>query len=111
MEDYYKKALPYERAAQQGEPLPAGLSYPDEITYLSLRMVYAAIRDHVIDTAAGKTERAKLIDDLRVWKYQAEMGTHWVQLIKDTELARAEYRKNPCKETADALVNTLEGLK
>ena len=32
------QALPYESAAAAGAPLPDGLSYPDEITYLSTGM-------------------------------------------------------------------------
>ena len=56
-------------------------------------------------------EKRHLIDDLRVWQFQSEMGTHWVEIIKATELARAEYRKNRTLENADKLIEILEGLE
>ena len=36
-----------------------------------------------------------------------QMGKEWVQVIKDTELARAEYMKNRTLENADKLIATI----
>ena len=94
-----------------GDPLPDGLSYPDEITYLSLRNVYAALRDHTIDRETAMNEKRKLIDDLRIWNYQADMGSLWVKTIKAVESAATAYRKSRTLENADRLLQAVEGVQ
>lgn len=39
--------------------------------------------------------------------FQHEMGKEWVKVIKNTELARAEYMKNPTVENADKLMKAI----
>ena len=103
--------LPWEKDAMAGLEMPDGLSYPDQILYLSLRMLYRQYYQKVIDRETATKEKKKLLDEYKCYQYQDEMGKHWVEVIRLTELARAEYRKNPCHENAMKLIETIEGRK
>ena len=56
-------------------------------------------------------DKKLLLDNYRMLQYQAEMGDHWVQLIKDTEAARCVYRTDRTLENADKLLIAVEGGK
>ena len=103
--------LPWEKDAMAGLEMPDGLSYPDQILYLSLRMLYNQYFKKVIDRETATKEKKKLLDQYKVYQYQDEMGKQWVEVIRMTELARAEYRKNPCHENAMKLIEVIEGKK
>lgn len=101
--------LPWEQAAIRGNEMPDGLSYPDQVLFLQLRMLYAQKRMKIIDRDTAVIEKKKLLDEYRVYQYREQMGEEWVEVIKDTELARAEYRKNRTLENADKLLAAIEG--
>lgn len=103
--------LTWEQAAIRGEEIPDGLSYPDQILYLSLRMLYAQKRSGIIDRDTAVIEKKKLLDGYRVNQFREQMGKEWVDQIKLTEVARAEYRKNRTLENADKLVEIIEGRR
>lgn len=103
--------LPWEQAAIRGEELPDGLSYPDQILYLSLRMLYAQKRSGIIDRDTAVIEKKKLLDEYRLNQFREQIGEEWVEQIKLTEIARAEYRKNRTLENADKLVEIIEGRR
>ena len=105
------KAFPYEQSAAAGEPLPAGLAYPDQIMYLNLRCLYGALRAGTIDRETAMNDKKQLLDQYRCYSYQAEMGEHWTAVIKATEAARCEYRKNRTLENADKLLKAVEGAE
>lgn len=103
--------LPWEQVAIRGDEMPDGLSYPDAILFLQLRMLYAQKRADLIDRETAVREKKKLLDEYRAYKYREKMGDEWVEVIKQTETARAEFRKNPSIETASKLVDIIEGRK
>lgn len=103
--------LPWEKDAMAGLEMPDGLSYPDQILYLSLRMLYAQYFKKIIDRETATKEKKKLLDEYKCYQYQDEMGKQWVEVIRLTELARADYRKNPCNENAMKLIEITEGRK
>lgn len=103
--------LPWEKDAMAGLEMPVGLSYPDQILYLSLRMLYAQYFKKVIDRETATKEKKKLLDQYKVYHYQNEMGKQWVEVIRLTELARADYRKDPRHENAMKLIEIIEGKK
>ena len=103
--------LPWEKDAMAGLEMPDGLSYPDQILYLSLRMLYRQYYQKTIDRETATKEKKKLMHEYKCYKYQAEMGKEWVEIIRLTELARAEYRKKPCHENAMKLIDIIEGKK
>lgn len=103
--------LPWEKDAMAGLEMPDGLSYPDQILYLSMRMLYAQYFKKVIDRETATKEKKKLLDEYKVYQFREEMGKEWVEIIRLTELARAEYRKKPCNENAMKLIEIIEGKK
>ena len=103
--------LPWEQQAIRGDEMPNGLEYPDQILYLCLRMLYAQKRAGIIDRDTAIVEKKKLLDEYRCYQFREQMGEEWVQVIKDTDLARAEFRKNPTVENGFKLVEIIEGRK
>lgn len=103
--------LPWEQAAIRGEEMPDGLSYPDQILFLCLRNLYAQKRAGIIDRDAAVREKKKLLDEYRVYQFREKMGEEWVEQIKQTDIARAEYRKNRTLKNADKLVEIIEGRR
>ena len=101
--------LPWEKDAMAGLEMPNGLSYPDQILYLELRMLYRQYFQKVIDRETAIKEKKKLLDEYRCCQYREEMGNHWVEVIRLTDLARCDYKKNRTLENADRLVEIIEG--
>ena len=102
--------LPYEQAAIRGEEMPKGLDYPDQILYVFLRDLYDRFRSRKIDKETAVMEKKTYLDDYRGYKQNWEMGNHWAQVLIKTDLARAEYKKNPTIENANRLVAVLDGM-
>ena len=103
--------LPYEKDAMAGAEMPDGLSYPDQVLYLELRLLYRQYYQKVIDRETAVKEKKKMIEQYKDLKFREKMGDHWVEIIRLTELATSEYRKNPCHENAMKLIRILEGRK
>ena len=103
--------LPWEKDAMAGLEIPDGLSYPDQILYLSLRMLYHQYFKKLIDRETATKEKKKLLDEYRCYKFREKMSDEWVEVIRLTELARADYRKNPSHENAIRLIEIIEGRK
>lgn len=103
--------LPWEKDAMAGLEMPDGLSYPDQILYLSLRMLYRQYYQKTIDRETATKEKKKLLDEYKVYQFREELEKQWVEIIRLTELARAEYRKKPCHENAMKLIDIIEGRK
>ena len=103
--------LPWEKDAMAGLEMPDGLSYPDQILYLSLRMLYRQYYQKIIDRETATKEKKKLLDEYKVYQFREELEKQWVEIIRLTELARSEYRKNPCHENAMKLIDIIEGKK
>jgi hypothetical protein len=93
--------------AKDGNEMPDGLEYPDQIMYMSLRMLYAQLKLGIIDRDAAIREKKQLVREYECYSFQNAMGKEWVQVIKDTELARAEYMKNRTLGNADKLIATI----
>lgn len=103
--------LPWESAAIRGEEMPNGLEYPDQILFLQLRMLYSQKRHGTIDRETAIREKKKLLEEYKVYRFRDSMEKEWVEIIKLTELARAEYRKNPTVENGMKLIQIIEGRK
>ena len=111
MADETGVVLPWEKDAMAGLEMPDGLSYPDQILYLELRMLYNQYYQKVIDRETATKDKKKLLYEYRIYKFQYELGNQCVETIRLTELARADYRKNPCHENAMKLIEIIEGRK
>lgn len=103
--------LPYEKIAMAGGEMPKGLEYPDQILFLELRLLYDSYKRKLIDRDKATQEKVELLRTYEAHKIVDKMGKEWVDQIKRTELARAEYRKNKTIENADKLLACVEGGK
>ena len=104
-----KQSFPYERQAMNGDEMPDGLSYPDQIMFLSLRMVYAQLKQGIIDRDTAVRDKKKLVKEYEQYSYVEQIGKEWVDIIRRTELARSEYRKSRTLENADQLLFAIDG--
>lgn len=111
MADETGVVLPYEKDAMAGLEMPDGLSYPDQILYLGLRMLYRQYYQKIIGRETAVREKKKMIEQYKDLKFREKMGDHWVEIIRLTECAASEYRQNPCHENAMKLIRILEGRK
>jgi hypothetical protein len=103
--------VPYEVAAKNGDEMPDGLEYPDQILFLQLRLLYKTFKMGVIDKATAVKEKKQLFTEYQAHKINWSMCDQWCEVIKRTELARAEFRKNPSMEAAERLVAAVEGKR
>lgn len=103
--------LPYEKIAMSGGEMPKDLEYPDQILFLELRLLYDSYRRKMIDRDTATREKVELLRTYEAHKNVYRMGKEWVDQIKRTELARAEYRKDKTIENADKLLACVEGGK
>ena len=101
--------LPYERIAMAGGEMPKGFEYPDQILFLELRLLYDSYKRKLIDRETATREKVQLLRTYEAHKIVDNMGKEWVDQIKRTELARAEYRKDKTIENADKLLSCIEG--
>ena len=101
--------LPYEKIAMAGGDMPKGFEYPDQILFLELRLLYDSYKRKLIDRETATQEKVELLRVYEAHKIVDKMGKEWVDQIKRTEMARAEYRKNRTLENADRLIDAIEG--
>lgn len=101
--------LPYEKTAMAGGEMPKGLEYPDQILFLELRLLYDSYKRKLIDRDIATQEKVELLRTYEAHKIVDRMGKEWVDQIRRTELARAEYRKKKTIENADKLLACVEG--
>ena len=102
-------AFPYERQAMNGDEIPNGLPYSDQVAYLCFRMLYAQLRMGIIDRETAIREKRKILREYEAYKIVEQAGDQWVQSIKNTEIARSEYRKCRTLENADKLLIAIDG--
>lgn len=101
--------FPYERQAASGDEMPGGLDYPDKVTYLCFRMLYAQLRMGIIDRETAIREKRKIMREYEHYKFVEQLGEKRVKLIRETELARSAYIKNRTLENADNLLIAIDG--
>lgn len=109
MSDAKLLELPYEKIAMAGGEMPKGMEYPDQILFLELRLLYNSYKRRLIDRDKATQEKVELLRTYEAHKIVDQMGKEWVDQIKRTELARAEYRKDKTIENADKLLACVEG--
>lgn len=102
--------LPYEKQAMHGEPMPDGLTFPDQIMFQALSLLYTRYRLKSITREQAQAEKRQLLREHETIKFKWSMADRWTEAIKATDLARCEYRKNKTLENADNLVRCIDGV-
>jgi hypothetical protein len=100
----------FEKQAMRGEEMPQSLSYPERMTYLALREIYSQYKNGFIDRETAKKEKIMIANDYEILKLSEDADNKRLRIIKETEVARAEYRKKRTLEAADRLVDILDGI-
>lgn len=103
--------LPYEKIAMSGGEIPKGLEYPDQILFLELRLLYDSYKRKLIDRETATREKIELLRNYEANIIGEKAVKECADLIRRTELARAEYRKDKTIENADKLLACVEGGK
>lgn len=101
--------FPYEKLAMSGAEMPDDLNMPDALMYIGLRMLYHQYKTGLINREIATSEKRKLIKKYKYQTFLQEASDRCVEIIKQTELARAEYRKEKTLDAADRLVLAIEG--
>lgn len=57
--------FPYEREAMNGNEMPNGLEYPDQVLYLCFRKLYAQLRQGIIGRDTAVLEKKKTPSGVR----------------------------------------------
>ena len=108
-----KSKLPefeYERQAMAGEEMPEGLRFAGQHYYLALRMLYKQFHEGVIDRETATREKRRLLSTYEYDTIWEEIADGFIQQRKNSESARAEYRKTPCHENAIKIIESIEGV-
>lgn len=103
--------MPYEKQAMNGDDMPDGLSYYDQLLFQQLRLLYDQFKKGAIDRETAQNEKRQMLDEYECYKIQWQMIDDVSDIVRRTELARAEYRKNRTLENADRLCAIIEGRK
>lgn len=104
---------PFEKDAEQGNPMPDGLSLPDQLAYQFLVNLYDRLRRGVITRDQAAEEKGKMtyqhsVSNNILNSYQI-MGRYWSGMRKALEAAQSAYLKNRTLENADRLSAALDG--
>ena len=105
--------FPFERDAEQGFPMPDGLSLPDQLAYQFLKNLYDRIRRGSVTMEQAALEKGRMTHQYNLAKetlsrYSA-LGDRWSELLKRTEGAQIRYQMDRTLENADLLSAVLNG--
>lgn len=107
-------ALPYEKAAMRGDPMPDDLCIYDQAAFQALRCLYKSFRDKVLDRDSATVEKKKILkaldDATKQAIFQDNLAFHQSEVNRMTESAKAAVRKDPTPENALQLVRVLDGM-
>ena len=101
--------LPYEKIAMAGGEMPKGMDYPDQILFLELRLLYESYKRKMIDRETATREKIELLRTYEAHKIVDRMGKTWVDIVRQTDMARAAYRKSRTLQNADKLLQSIDG--
>ena len=103
--------FPYEKQTMNGDEMPEGLPYYDQLMYQQLRLLYDAFKKGIIDRETAQKEKRQMLNEYECYKIQWQMIDDVSDIIRRTELARAEFRKAPSIDAGWNLLNACEGRK
>lgn len=107
--------FPWEREAMRGAEMPDGLSFYDQMAYISLRTLYHDYREKRLDRATASAEKRRIFGAWdkakRMAEFERDLAFFRARVLKDTEGAKTAVRKDPSPENAIRLCNVLDGLE
>ncbi len=103
--------FPYEKQAMNGDDMPDGLPYYDQLMFQLLRLLYDNFKKGIIDRETAQKKKKQMLSEYECYKIQWQMIDEVSCIVRRTELARADFRKNPTVENGWNLLNACEGRK
>lgn len=105
--------FPFEREAEQGAPMPDGLSLPDQLAYQFLKNLYDRIRRGSVTREQAALEKGRMTHQYNLAKDKLSrysvLGDRWANLLKRAEGAQIRYQMDRTLENADLLSLVLDG--
>ena len=99
----------------RGAELPDGLPLYDQMAYLSLRTLYHDYHEKRLDRKTASAEKRRIVGAWdkakRTVEFERELAFSRARVIRDTDFAKAEVRRDPSPENAIRLCNVLDGLE
>ena len=100
--------FPWEQAAINNENMPDNLSPPEQVLFVGLRYLYRAKKEGHIDRETAVREKKMMLGQYEVHKFWDELFDQVSNQIKNSELARAEFRKDPTVENGWNIIRSIE---
>ena len=104
----------YEQQAAHGQPMPNGLSQPEQLLYQSLCVLYSRYRRGEINREQAADEKQKLLSACEANEKHIEfvhkMSTYYANLRTRVNFFQTEFRKNSTVENAKKFSNCLDGF-
>jgi 5'-3' exonuclease len=72
--------------------------------------IYAQYKMKIVDRETASREKRQLLKTYEYNLMWEQIADGFVQQRKNSEIARAEYRKNPCHENAIKIIESIEGV-
>lgn len=108
-----KLVFPFERDAEQGMPMPDGLSLTDQLAYQFLKNLYERVKRGSVTREQAILEKGKMTHQYNLAKEELEaysvLGNRWAGLLKRAEGAQIRYQMDRTLENADLLSAVLNG--
>lgn len=92
-----------ERRALRSESLPEGLTQPQQLLFLSLRVLYREYRCKVITRDEAKKEKAKLLAEFDQAQFHYNMFWNTTQMCNRLNAYLTDIEKNGCERCKTAV--------
>lgn len=104
----------YEQQAAHGQPMPSGLSQPEQLLYQSLCVLYSRYRRGEISRDQAADEKQKLLSACEANEKHVEfvyrMSKYYADMRIKVDFFQTEFIKNPTVENAKKFSDALDGF-
>ncbi len=111
MSDSTGLVFPWEHDAMTGKEMPDGLRSPEQILYLSLRLLYQQHRLKMISRETAVAEKKRLVKEYEMDKRDYKGQMYYINQMRMSKKACSRYRLNRTLENADLLADVVDGLE
>ncbi len=98
----------------RGDEMPDGLPLPDQMAYTSMRNIYWAYHNKIINRDMAAAEKCRIRREYEQmsesWAFWGRLADHHARILRDTEAAKTVCRKSPTPENSILLCDVLDGI-
>ena len=103
--------ISFEKLAARNEPMPEGLNSAQQMYYQGLCFLHARYRAGDITAEEGKQIKAQMVRSYETAAFELNLWENERVRWENLAGAAAEFRKNPCTDTAWELHRVLYGFR